>query len=70
MYSTIFEDVKSMQELVDVLPVAIFVKDAESKFLLMNKACEAQWGMRFSDLRGTDGSQFFPPDQMRSKTSL
>ena len=30
----------------------------------MNRACEAQWGMSFSDLRGTDASQFFPPDQM------
>ncbi|HEX5363195.1 MAG TPA: EAL domain-containing protein [Gallionella sp.] len=53
-----------MQQLVDVLPIAIFIKDADSKFLLMNSACEEQWGMRFSDLRGTDASQFFPPDQM------
>ena len=60
----IFEDVKAMQVLVDVLPIAIFVKDAESKFQLMNKACEEQWGMRFADLQGTDASQFFPPEQM------
>jgi diguanylate cyclase (GGDEF)-like protein/PAS domain S-box-containing protein len=60
----IFEDVKAMQELIDVLPVAIFVKDAASRFQLMNKACETQWGMSFADLRGTDASQFFPPEQM------
>lgn len=64
MYSTIFQNVKAMQELIDVLPIAIFVKDADSKFQLMNKACEAQWGMRFVDLIGTTASQFFPPDQM------
>ncbi|MFA6970597.1 MAG: EAL domain-containing protein [Gallionella sp.] len=60
----IFEDVKAMQELVDVLPIAIFIKNAKSQFQLMNKACEEQWGMCFSDLHGTDASQFFPPDQM------
>jgi diguanylate cyclase (GGDEF)-like protein/PAS domain S-box-containing protein len=60
----IFEDIRAMQALVDVLPIAIFVKDAASKFQLMNKACEAQWGMSFADLQGTDGSQFFPPEQM------
>ncbi len=48
----------------DLLPIAIFIKDTDSKLLLVNKACEAQWGMRQSDLCGTDGSQFFPSDQM------
>ena len=60
----IFEDIRAMQELVDVLPIAIFVKDGESKFQLMNKACEDQWGMNFGDLKDTTGSQFFPPEQM------
>jgi PAS domain S-box-containing protein len=60
----IFEDIGAMQALVDVMPIAIFVKDAESRFLLMNKACEKQWGMLFSDLQNTDASQFFPSDQM------
>ncbi len=64
MPQKIFEDVRAMQELVDALPVAIFVKDAQSRFLLMNKACEAQWGMCFADLAGTDAGQFFPPEQM------
>jgi len=64
VHSFIFDDAIAMQGLIDVLPVSIFIKDAESKFQLMNKACEAQWGMRFSDLNGTDGSQFFPADQM------
>ena len=54
-----------IKELFDALPVAIFVKDRNSKFLMMNLACEQQWGMTFADLSGTDASQFFPPDQMK-----
>jgi diguanylate cyclase (GGDEF)-like protein/PAS domain S-box-containing protein len=59
-----FSDSQAIQELLDALPVAVFVKDAESRFLFMNKACEAQWGFNFSQLRGTDGSQLFPAEQM------
>lgn len=64
MQPKILEDVQAMQELVDVLPVAIFVKDAASRFHLMNKACEAQWGISFAELHGTDASQYFPSEQM------
>ena len=66
MKETTFENSAAIQALVDLLPVAIFIKDSQSKFLLMNQACEEQWGMKFSDLTGTDGSQFFPVDQMKS----
>ncbi len=50
--------------IINLIPVAFFVKDHKSRFFLMNRACEAQWGMSFADLRGTDASQFFPPEQM------
>ena len=50
--------------IIDLIPVAFFVKDHKSRFFLMNRACELQWGMSFAQLRDTDGSQFFPPDQM------
>jgi hypothetical protein len=33
-----------LQELIDLLPIAISIKDTESKLSLMNKACELQWG--------------------------
>jgi PAS domain S-box-containing protein len=66
MQQPFFENMATMQTLLDVLPVAIFVKDAQSKLLLMNKACEEQWGVSFSELEGTDGSQFFPADQMKT----
>ncbi|MEO8303305.1 MAG: GGDEF domain-containing protein [Betaproteobacteria bacterium] len=51
--------------IIDVIPVAFFVKDHLSRFFLMNRACEEQWGMSFAELRGTDGHELFPPDQMR-----
>ena len=64
-------EVRSLQEnreqllaIISLIPVAFFVKDHNSYFFLMNRACEKQWGMSFADLRGTDASQFFPPDQM------
>ncbi len=64
MQKPFFENMATMQTLLDVLPVAIFVKDAQSNLLLMNKACEEQWGVSFSELEGTDGSQRFSADQM------
>ena len=53
-----------LREIIDMIPVSLFVKDACSRITLMNWACEEQWGMALPDLRGTDASQFFPPDQM------
>ncbi len=51
-------------EIIEVMPVALFVKDPASRIILMNRACEKQWGMAFEDLQGTDASQFFPPGQI------
>jgi diguanylate cyclase (GGDEF)-like protein/PAS domain S-box-containing protein len=58
------ENGELLQTIINLIPVAFFVKDHKSCFFLMNRACEEQWGMRFADLRGTDASQFFPPEQM------
>ena len=58
------EDGELLLTIINLIPVAFFVKDHNSRFFLMNYACEEQWGMSFADLRGTDGSQFFPPEQM------
>lgn len=59
------DDALKFQELIDLLPIAIFIKDTESRLLAMNKACESQWGVSFKDLQGTDASQLFPPAQMK-----
>ena len=66
------QEIRSLREnselllsIINLIPVAFFVKDHKSRFFLMNRACEEQWGMSFADLRGTDASQFFPPEQMK-----
>ena len=58
------ENREKLLAIVDLIPVAFFVKDYNSRFILMNRACEKQWGMSFEALRDTDASQFFPADQM------
>jgi diguanylate cyclase (GGDEF)-like protein/PAS domain S-box-containing protein len=55
---------QSLREVIDAIPAALFVKDGNSRIVLMNRACEEHWGMSFGELHGTDASQFFPPDQM------
>jgi len=50
--------------IIDLIPVAFAVKDQESRIFLMNRAAEEQFGLSFEQLRGTDASQFFPPEQM------
>lgn len=51
-------------EIVDMIPVTLYVKDAQGRILLMNRACEDAWGIALTDIRGTDGSQYFPPERV------
>ena len=37
--------------IINLIPVAFFVKDHESRFILMNHACEEQWGLSFAQLQ-------------------
>ena len=53
-----------LKEIVDAIPAALFVKDAQSRILLMNRRCEEQWGVGFDKVAGTDGAAFFPAEQM------
>ena len=53
-----------LQIIIDLMPIAIFAKDSQHRIILMNKACEAQWGLSFAQVKNTTGSQFFPPEQM------
>jgi len=54
-----------LHEIINVMPVALFVKDSDCRIILMNHACEAQWGINFEDILNTDGSQHFPSDQIK-----
>jgi two-component system sensor histidine kinase UhpB len=53
-----------LQEIITMMPVALFLKDADSRILLTNEACDKQWGVRFSDLAGSNGSAHFPAHQI------
>lgn len=65
MLSKLLNDVKAIQALIDLLPVAIFVKDAANRVVLMNTVCESVWGVKFSQIEGTDGSKYFPQEQVQ-----
>lgn len=53
-----------LQDIFAMLPLALFIKDAESRIVLMNPACEALWGLRFADLRGWRGERYLPAEQI------
>jgi len=57
---------KRLQEILDMMPVGLFIKDCEGRCLLMNRAIELQLEIDFSDVRGTDGSHLFPPHRMHA----
>ncbi|NVD70949.1 PAS domain S-box protein [Duganella sp. BJB488] len=52
-----------LHQLVSAMPLALFIKDAQSNVLLMNPACEALWGIPFDAMCGNDGAAFFPAEQ-------
>ena len=66
MENTLRNNEKRLQNIIDTMPITVFVKDPQSRIVLMNKYCEAQWGLKFSQLANTTGSNFFPPYQMES----
>ncbi|WGG48723.1 PAS domain-containing protein [Rugamonas sp. DEMB1] len=53
-----------LQEIISMMPVALFIKDAESRIVLMNEACEKMWGVPFAELSGLRGDDHFPAEQM------
>jgi PAS domain S-box-containing protein len=52
-----------LHEIIDILPIALFIKDPASRFTLLNRAFELQFGLRAADMIGADGKQFFAPEQ-------
>ncbi len=55
---------EQLSQIISTLPIPLFIKDAQSHIVMMNAACEQQWGVRFEDVEGTKAAQFFPPEQM------
>lgn len=58
------ENEERLNEIITTMPVALFIKDTKSRIVLMNNACEAQWGVLFADVVGTDARRFFPAEQV------
>jgi PAS domain S-box-containing protein len=52
------------QEIISFMPVGLVIKDAQGRITLMNPECERVWGVSQADMVGTDGSEFFSPEEM------
>lgn len=52
-----------LHEIIEAIPVAIFIKDAGGKFLLINHAAESQFGVGLAELKGNDGREHFSAAQ-------
>lgn len=55
---------KGIPAALDAIPVPVFVKDPDSRFILINQSCEEQWGVPRSAVVGGTGEGIFPPDQV------
>ncbi len=51
-------------EIINLMPMSVFIKDKNSNITLMNHAFEEQCGISFEQLKNTNGSHIFPPEQM------
>jgi PAS domain S-box-containing protein len=53
-----------LQEIISMMPLPLFLKDPESRVLLMNQACEQQWGVKLDEVRGTVVKASFTSQQL------
>lgn len=52
-----------LQDIISMMPLSLFLKDADSRIVLMNQACEQQWGVLHQDIAEGRDLQHFPSDQ-------
>ena len=52
-----------LQDIISMMPLSLFLKDADSRIVLMNQACEQQWGVRQQDVAEGRDLQHFPEEQ-------
>ncbi|WP_182915929.1 PAS domain S-box protein [Massilia cavernae] len=53
-----------LQNIIATLPVALMIKDPQSRITFMNNAAEKGWGLSFPEMVGKTGAEMFTPDQM------
>ena len=56
---------KRLNDILSTLPMAVIVKDAQSRIELMNHAAEEKWGVRFEQAVGGNGAAWIPPAHMQ-----
>ena len=59
----LLSDVRALHGIIDAVPHPIFVKDASSRFVIVNKALCKMMGRTFDELVGHDDYDFFPREQ-------
>ena len=52
-----------LQEIIKMLPIGLFIKDKDSRMLLMNPASEQQFGYTFDELNGGDTTALHAPEE-------
>jgi PAS domain S-box-containing protein len=52
-----------LQDIISMMPLSLFLKDADSRIVLMNQACEQQWGVRHQDIAEGRDLLHFPIEQ-------
>ena len=55
---------KGIPAVLDAIPVPVFVKGPDSRFILINQRCEEQWGIPRAAVVGSTGEGIFPPEQV------
>ncbi|MFN7695837.1 MAG: EAL domain-containing protein [Burkholderiales bacterium] len=55
-----------LADLLDPLPLSIFVKNRDSQILYINPACADLWGCQVEEILGTCGEGFFPAEQIKA----
>lgn len=53
-----------MHEIISAMPVALMLKDSDSRIILMNSAAEEMCGFDFASVAGTRAASFLPPEQV------
>ena len=56
---------KQLREIIAMLPLALFLKTADSRIVLMNQACEQQWGIAMDELNARTEERHYTPEQLQ-----
>jgi two-component system, NarL family, sensor histidine kinase UhpB len=54
---------RQLRQILAKLPLGLFLKDADSRFVMMNAACEQAFGRDYATLAGTHGGEHYPAEQ-------